>query len=228
MKNSIVFIRSARVYHDHSPEQIVPFGTTLSNEFAVDPDVNASGLPAGLTVPIYQGYISAVNTDILARQNTKSLSLTSDEHSKMGILVHATDLMVGYIDSAANSKYPGDELKIVTVLARFGLTPAGHGGKGHKHIFKVLETASGSATLEAPSFGEGSDYHWRWSTDQKTWTQVKSTHKSMVIINNLPHDVRIYFQYDVSMPVGKGKYPVVSALANDFSWSNMISEIIPA
>ena len=37
-----------------------------------------------------------------------------------------------------------------------------------------------------------------------------------------------YFQYDVTPPVGKGRYPVVNASENDYSWSDPISELIPA
>jgi hypothetical protein len=228
MKNSLIWVRSKRDYHDHIPEKLTPFCSSLIKQLGIDPDVSASGLPAPITVSVYTGYINDVNADILARQNSKSLTLTSDEIHKVGILNHATDAVVGYIDNAVNLKYTGDLVQITTVLARFGLKPAITGGKGHKHIFKVLAKGSCSATLQCPSFGPGSCYHWRWSADGVKWNQVKSTDKSTVIINDLPKDVRVYFQYDVSMPVGKGKYYVVNALATDYSWSHSISELIPA
>lgn len=227
MKNSIIWVKSLREYHDYTPEKFVPFCTSVKNQFGIDPDVPASGIPLPLTIAIYTGYISDVNTDIIARQNSKSTTLTADEHGKVGILLHSTDLLVGYIDSASNQKFPGDVTKITAIMARFGLKPAVH-GKVQEHVFNVLSVAGSSATLQCPTAGDGSNYHWRWSADQKIWIQVKSTHKSTVTITNLPHDVRVYFQYDVSMPVGKGKYPVVSANADDFHWSDAISELIPA
>jgi hypothetical protein len=227
MKNTITWVKALRDYHEHQAEALVPFCTVLINQMGVDPDVPVSGIPAPLNVLNYNTYINALDTAMLARGNASSKSLTGDETAKMGTLMHNTDILVGYIESAANTKYPGNLVEIATVFSRFGLKPADH-GKGKDHLFKVLATASCSATLECPSLGDGANYHWRYSTDEKNWTMVKSTHKSIVIINNLPHDVRVYFQYDVSLPVGKGKYPIVSALANDYSWSNTISELIPA
>lgn len=227
MKNTITWVKALREYHEHQAEFFVPFTTTLINQMGVDPDVPTSGIPAPLNVLTYNVSINVVNSAMLARGNAASKSLTGDETTKMGTLMHNTDILVGYIENTANMKYPGNLVEIATIFARFGLKPNEH-GKSSKHIFKVLETSSGSAKLECPSLGEGANYHWRWSTDEKTWTQVKSTHKSIVIINVLPKDVRVYFQFDASAPVGKGNYPIVSALANDFSWSNIISELIPA
>ncbi len=228
MKNSITWVKASKDYHEKTSELLVPFATALKNQLAIDTDVPASGIPAPLTIPIYTTNIGDLNTDVVARQTTRAATLTSDELSKGSTLLHNTDILVNYIDSVCNQKFPGDVAHITTVFARFGLSPAGHGGTGHKHIFRILATAGGSATLEAPVAGVGASYHWRWSTDQVTWHPVKSTHKSTVIINNLPHDVRVYFQYDFSPPVGKGIYPTVSANADDFHWSSSISDVIKA
>ena len=227
MKKKILWVKALRDYHDYSDEKLVPFGTSIKNQLAIDTDVPASGLPALLTVLIYLGYINDVNTDIIARQNSKSVTLTADEISKVSILHHNTDIIVNYIENTVNQKFAGDENKITAIYGRFGLKVAGH-GKGMRHIFKVLAVDSGSATLQCPAAGEGACYHSRFSTDGKTWTQIKSSHKSTFTIINLPKDVRVYFQYDVSQAVGKGKYAVVSASATDYSWSDPISELIPA
>ena len=172
--------------------------------------------------------IAGLNTDVVARQTSHTITLTSDELGKASTLIHNTDILVNYIDSVCNQKFAGNVTQITTVLARFGLAPVGHGHGSHKHIFRVLATAGGSATVESPTHGAGSIHHWRWSTDQVTWKQVKSTHKAVVTIINLPHDARAYFQYDFSPPVGKGIYPTVSGPADDFHWSSSISEVIPA
>ena len=227
MKKKILWVKALRDYHDYSDEKLVPFGTSIKNQLGIDTDVPASGLPALLTVVIYLGYITDVNTDIIARQNSKSVTLTADEISKVSILLHNTDIIVNYIENTANQKFAGDENKITAIYGRFGLKVAGH-GKGMRHIFKVLAVDSGSATLQCPAFGIGSTYNLRWSLDGKIWTQVKSTNKSTVTIINLPKDVRVFFQYDVTPPVGKGRYPVVSASENDYSWSDSISALIPA
>ena len=63
----------------------MPYSTTVKTQLGIDPDVPATGLPAPLTTTIYNGYISDVNTDLLARQNSKSITLTADETSKVGI-----------------------------------------------------------------------------------------------------------------------------------------------
>jgi hypothetical protein len=154
-------------------------------------------------------------------------SLTSDEVNKAGILLHNTDILVNYIDNTCNQKFAGNVTQITTVFARFGLSPTSH-GTGHKHIFRILQVGGGSATVQAPSAGDGTLYHWRWSIDQLTWIQVKSTHKSTVVINNLPHDLRVYFQYDTSPGTGRGIYPIVSANVDDYHWSSAISDVIPA
>ena len=227
MKKTITWFRALRDYHDYLPERLVPYSTTVKTQLGIDTDVPAAGLPLPLTVIIFLGYITDVNTDLLARQNSKSITLTADEISKVGILLHNTDIIVNYIENTANQKFPGDENKITAVYARFGLSVASH-GKASKHNFKVLAVGSGSATLQCPAAGEGACYHSRFSIDEKTWIQVKSSHKSTFTINNLPKDVRVYFQYDVSQPAGKGRYPVISATANDYSWSDSISELIPA
>ncbi len=226
MNSSLVWVRSQREdYHDLEPEKFSPFSQNIINQLAVDTDVPIAGSP--VTAVVFNGYISGVNADILSRQTNKSAALTHDEKVKVGLLLHATNAVVGYIETSANLKYPGNEAAIAVVLARFGLKPSGHGAS-HKHIFKVLHTASGSVTLECPSFGDGADYHWRWSPNgTSNWTILKSTHKSTVTITDLPKDARAYFSYDVSLPVGKGKNPAISALANDYSWSGAISEMVP-
>jgi hypothetical protein len=228
MKNTITWVKAAKDYHEKSSEQLVPFGTALINQLAIDPDVPVAGIPAPLTPATYTTMISGLNTDVVARQTSRATTLTSDELSKGSTLIHNTDILVGYIDQVCNQKFPGNVAQITTVLARFGLTPVGHGTGSHKHIFRILSVAGGSATVEAPAEGAGSVHHWRWSTDQATWHQVKSTHKAVVTIINLPHDVRVYFQYDFSPPVGKGVYPTVDANAADVHWSSSISEVIPA
>ncbi len=227
MKNSITWVKAAKDYHNKTSEELVPFATALKNQLAIDPDVPASGIPAPLTIPIYTTNIGDLNTDVVARQTARSATLTSDELSKGSTLLHNTDILVNYIDSVCNQKFPGNIAQITTVFARFGLAPVGH-GTNHKHIFRVLSVSGGSATIETPASGAGSVHHFRWSTDQVTWHQVKSTHKSTVTIINLPHDVRVYFQYDFTPPVGKGIYPTVDANAADYHWSSSISEVIPA
>ena len=224
-KNSITWVRALREYHNYTPEQLVPFSTSLQKQLGIDTDVPASGAP--VTAAIYNGQISDVNADLLQMQNTQSTQLTSDLNSKVSTLLFSTDLIVGYIESTSNQKYPGNVDKITTIFGRFGLSPATH-AIAQQHIFNVMATDSGSATLQAPVSGMGSVYHWRWSQDQKTWIQVKSTHKSTVIISKLPQDVRVYFQYDFSPPLGKGTYPTVGANADDFHWSDSISELIPS
>ena len=227
MKNAITWVKAAKDYHEKTSELLVPFCTGLINQLSIDPDVPVGGIPAPLTVSIYTGMISGLNTNIVARQTTKSITLTSDELSKTSTLLHNTDILVNYIDNACNQIFAGDVPHITAVFARFGLTPVGH-GTGHQHIFRVLRTGPSSATLEAPTGGPSSLHHWRWSTDQINWKQVKSTYKATVTITGLPQDVRVYFQYDISPPVGKGIYPTVSANLDDFHWSSSISELIPA
>jgi len=226
MKNSITWVKASKDYHEKTDEHLVPFATALKNQLAIDTDVPASGIPVPLTLTIYTGNITDVNTDVVARQTTNSTTLTSDELGKRGILQHNTDILVNYIDNVCNQKFPGNETAIATVFARFGLIPTGKGGS-HKHIFEVLEAAVAKVTLQCPSNGEGSVYHWRWSTDQVKWNLVKSTHKSTVTIIDLPTDVRVYFQYDVTPPTGRGVYPSVNANATDYGWSDSISQLIP-
>jgi hypothetical protein len=223
--NSIPWIRALRDYHDNTPELLTPFCTSLQKQLGIDPDVPGGSSPIGSA--IYNGQIADVNGDILNMQNSTSTSLTSKLNADVSTLLHSTDLIVGFIDSTNNQKFPGNLDKITTILGRFGLKPATHGNP-QQHKFNVLTTDSGSATLQAPVTGVGSVYHWRWSKDQNIWIQVKSTHKSTVIINNLPQDVRVYFQYDFTPPIGKSVYPTVSANADDFHWSDSISELIPS
>ena len=227
MKNAITWVKAAKDYHEKTSELLVPFCTSLINQLAIDPDVPVGGIPAPLSVATYNPMVSGLNTDIVARQTTRSTTLTSDELSKSSTLLHNTDILVNYIENVCNQKFVGDVPHITTVFARFGLTPVGH-GTGHQHIFRILRTGAGSATVEAPAEGVGSLHHWRWSIDQLKWIQVKSTHKSIVTIINLPQDVRVYFQYDFSPPLGKGVYPTTSANADDYHWSSAISEVIPA
>jgi len=226
MSSSLVWVRSQRAdYLDLEPEKLSPFSQSMINQLAVDSDVPIAGSP--VTAAAFNGYINAVNADILSRQTSKSAALTKDEEVKVSLLLHATNAIVGYIETSANLKYSGNEAAIEVVLARFGLKPIGH-GTGHKHIFKLLKTGSCFAELECPSAGDGADYHWRWSPNGTgNWTVVKSTHNTKVDITNLPGDARAYFQYDISLPAGKGKVATVSALANDFAWSDSISEVIP-
>jgi hypothetical protein len=227
MNNSITWVKASKDYHSKTDEQLVPFCSGLSNQLAIDPDVSAAGIPAPLTIISYTGNISDLNTDLVARQTSRAASLTSDELNKAGILLHNTDILVNFIDNLCNQKFPGNVSHITTVFARFGLLPVEHGG-GHKHIFRILQVAGGNSTIESPSGGPGTLYHWRWSIDTINWKQVKSTHKSTVTIHNLPQDTRVYFQYDTSPAVGRGTYPLVSANADDYHWSSSISEIIPA
>ena len=227
MKNSITWVKAAKDYHEKTSELLVPFCTALINQLGIDPDVPVNGIPAPLNVAAYHSMITGLNTDIVARQTASSATLTSDEQSKASTLLHNTDILVNYIDNVCNQKFAGDVTHITTVLARFGINPVGH-GTNHKHIFKVLSVGGGSATVESPSEGQGSVHHWRWSTDQADWKQIKSTYKSVVTIINLPVDVRVYFQYDFSPNAGKGVYPTVSANVDDFHWSSPISEVIPA
>src|ERR1035441_7185003 len=172
-KNSIPWIKALRDYHDNTPELLTPFCTSLQKQLGIDGDVPGGASPIGSA--IYNGQINDVNSDILTMQNTQSTQLTSDLNSKVSTLLHSTDLIVGYIDSTNNQKFPGNLDKITSILGRFGLKPATH-AIAQQHTFNVMNTDSGSATLQAPVSGKGSVYHWRWSQDQKIWTQVKSTH----------------------------------------------------
>ncbi|MHB8260626.1 MAG: hypothetical protein ACYDCN_11980 [Bacteroidia bacterium] len=225
MKNSITWVKASKTYHEKTPELLLPFCVSIRNQLAVDTDVPVAGSP--ITLPIYDGMINDLNLDVVARQTSRSTTLTSDELHKASILLHNTDIIVNYIDSVCNQKFPGDITQIETVFARFGLTAVGH-GTGHKHIFKIVKVGPKSATLQAPASGQGSTTHFRWTVDQVKWTILKPNHKAEVTIINLPGDVRVYFEYDYSPPVGKGVIPIVDASGDDYHWSSAISEVIPA
>jgi len=225
--NTITWVKASKDYHEKKDTELVPACTAIINQLAIDPDVPVAGIPAPLTVAIYTGMITALNTDVVARQTASAITLTSDEIGKMSTLIHNTDILVNYIDNVCNQKFPGNVTQITTVFARFGLTPTGH-GKGGKHTFRILSVGAGSATIETPASDAGSTTHFRWSLDQTTWTIIKSAHKSTAIITGLPMDKRVYFQYDTSEAVGRGVYPTISATGDDYHWSNSISEVIPA
>jgi hypothetical protein len=228
--NTITWAKASKDYHEKTDREFVTFGTALSNQLVIDPDVPASGIPAPLTLALYNTSIGNLNMDVVARETSKSTTLTSDEIGKRGTVQHSTDILVNYIDSVCNQKFPGNVNQITTVFARFGLTVTGH-GKSHKHIFQVIDADVAKATVECPSAGEGAIYHWRWSitpTNAASWKQTKSTHKSIVVITDLPMDVRVYFQYDATPGLGRGVHPSVNANATDFGWSDSISQLIPS
>jgi hypothetical protein len=228
--NSITWAKASKDYHEKTDGAFVTFGTALSNQLAIDPDVPASGIPAPLTIALYNTSIGNLNTDVVARETSKSTTLTSDEIGKRGIAQHNTDILVNYIDSVCNQKFPGNVNQITTVFARFGLTVTDH-GTHHKHIFEVLRADVAEVTLQCPTGGQGAIHHWRWTTtpaNAASWKQTKSTHKATVTIKDLPTDVRVYFQYDTTPAVGKGAYPTVSANATDYGWSDSISQLIPS
>jgi hypothetical protein len=228
--NSITWAKASKDYHEKTDGAFVTFGTALSNQLAIDPDVPAVGIPAPLTLALYNTSIGNLNTDVVARETTRAATLTSDEIGKRGIVQHNTDILVNYIDSVCNQKFPGNVNQITTVFARFGLSVSEH-GKGHKHVFQVLDTDVAQATLQCPSEGDGTTYHFRWTTtpaNPASWKQTKSVHKSTVIIKNLPTDVRVYFQYDATPGTGRGVHPSVDANATDFGWSDSISQLIPS
>lgn len=227
MASSIMWIKCVRHYHELAGFDLVGSSTSIANQLAIDPDCPASGLPASLPIGTYNSQISAVNTDAVSRETSKSTSLTEDEKGKEAKLVMYTDVVVHYIESALNLKYPNNESAVISGLERFGLKPAEH-GTGHKHIFKILEVGPGYVVIECPVGGAGCSYNLRWSGDEKTWTILKSNHKSKVKIINLPGDARAYFQFDISASTGRGIEPVIDAHQADFHWSGSISEMIPA
>jgi hypothetical protein len=226
MATSLVWVKAQRGYHDLAPEKLPIFCTTLKNQFATDPDVPASSITGPLTLTIFGAQISDVNAALLTRQSNKAKSITTDENNKVGALNHSADTLVNQIENIANQKYPGNIAAITEVYNRFGLVPAEH-GKGKKHVFRFKEKGVGYAVIETPSAKKGAIYHLRWSIDQKTWIILKSKNKSIVKVNNLPHDTRVYFQFDVSYPAARGKVPEVDANAADFAWSDTISDLIP-
>ena len=227
MASSIMWVKAVRYYHDLEGFNLAGACTSISNQLAIDPDCPASGLPTSLPIATYNTAISAVNTDAVSRKTSKSTSLTEDEKGKEAKLVMYTDVVVHYIESTLNLKYPNNESAVIAGLKRFGLSKSTH-ETGHKHIFKVLEVGPGYAVIECPSGGAGSSYNWSWAPDEKTWTILRSSHKSKVKIINLPGDARAYFRFDVVEPLGKGIEPIIDAHAADFHWSGPISEMIPA
>jgi hypothetical protein len=227
MASSIMWVKAVRHYHDLEGFNLVGSCTSISNQLAIDTDCPASGLPASMPIGTYNAAISAVNTDALSRQTSKAIALTEDEKGKEAKLVMYTDVVVHYIESTLNLKYPNNQSAVISGLERFGLSKADH-GTGHKHIFKILEAGPGYAVIECPSGGAGCSYNIRWSGDEKTWTIIKSNHKSKFKIINLPGDARAYFQFDISTSTGRGVEPVIDAHGADFHWSAAISEMIPA
>ena len=227
MASSIMWLKAVRHYHDLEGFNLAGSCTSIADQLNVDPDCPASGLPASLPIATYTAAISAVNADAVLRETSKAVALTEDERGKEAKLIMYTDVVVHYIESTLNLKYPNNESAVVSGLARFGLSKAEH-GSGHKHIFKVLEAGPGFAEIECPSGGDGSSYNWCWSPDEKNWTILKSTHKSKIKIINLPGDARAYFRFDISTSLGKGVEPVIDAHGADFYWSVSISEMIPA
>jgi hypothetical protein len=222
-----MWVKCIRHYHDLIVANLLLFVNGLVNQLNIDTDAPASGIPAPLTLATFKSQISDVNTDAVARENSKAVSLTKDEEGKVGKLILSADVIVHYIESALNQKYPNNEASVEAGLARFGLSKAEH-GTGHKHIFKVLEAGPGYALIECPSGGQGACYHWCWSPDGKTFTTLKATHNSKVMIQNLPGDARAYFKFDISAKLGKGVDPVIDAHVGDYHWSDAISEMIPA
>jgi hypothetical protein len=227
MASSIMWVKAVRHYHELEGFILVGSCTSISNQLAIDPDCPASGLPASMPIATYNSAISAVNTDALSRETSKTIALTADEKGKEAKLVMYTDVVVHYIESTLNLKYPNNLSAVISGLARFGLSKADH-GTGHKHIFRVLDFGPGYAEIECPVGGTGCSYNLRWSGDEKTWTILKSNHKSIVKIINLPGDARAYFQFDISASTGRGVEPVIDAHGADFHWSGAISEMIPA
>jgi len=227
MATSLVWVKAQRAtYHDLAPEKLPIFCTTFKNQFATDPDVPASSITGALTLTIFGTQINDVNTVLLTHQTNKAKSITTDQSNKLDTLIHSTDTLVNQIENIANQKYPGNIAAITEVFNRFGLVPNEH-GKGKKHVFRFKEKGVGYAVIETPSAGRSAIYHIRWSTDQKNWIILKSKSKSIVKVNNLPHDVRVYFQFDISYVAGRGKVPEVDANLADFAWSDTISDLIP-
>ena len=227
MASSIMWVRAVRHYHDLEGFNLVGSCTSIADQLAVDPDCPASGLPATMPIATYNAAISAVNADSVSRQTSKAIALTEDEKGKEAKLIMYTDVVVHYIESTLNLKYPNDESAVVSGLGRFGLKKTDH-GTGHKHIFKILEVGPGYVVIECPSGGTGASYNWCWSPNGTTFNILRSTHKSKIKIENLPGDARAYFKFDIVTPTGKGVEPIISALATDFHWSDPISEMIPA
>ena len=227
MATSLVWVKAQRAtYHELAPEKLPIFCTTFKNQFGIDPDVPASSITGPLTLTIFGNQISDVSNALLTHQTNKAKSVTTDQNNKVNTLLHGTDTLVNIIENTANQKYPGNIAAITEVYNRFGLEPVEH-GKGRKHVFRFKEKGVGYAVMETPSGGRGAIYHLRWSADQKIWIILKSKNKSEVKVINLPHDVRVYFQFDISYPAAKGKVPEADANATDFAWSDTISDLIP-
>ena len=103
-----MWIKAVRHYHDLEGFNLVGTCTSIANQLAIDPDCPASGLPASMPIATYNTAISAVNTDALSRETSKSIALTEDEKGKEAKLVMYTDVVVHYIESALNLKYPNN------------------------------------------------------------------------------------------------------------------------
>src|SRR5208283_2644276 len=157
MASSIMWVKCVRHYHDLIGFNLVGSCTSIANQLNIDPDCPASGLPASMPIATYNTAISAVNTDAVSRQISKAVALTEDEKGKEAKLVLYTDVVVHYIESTLNLKYPNNESAVTAGLERFGLKKTDH-GTGHKHIFKVLEFGPGYVVIECPSGGTGSSY----------------------------------------------------------------------
>ena len=224
MKNVIKWFHVILGFKKLTPAELVPFCTANKNALTVDTDVLATGSP--VTMALYTTQIADVAAVIASRKTSSSKPLTADEHSKVNVLMNSTESIAHYIEIAANTKYPGDLNAITKIFARMGYSIKQHGARG-PHVFEITNTEKGSATLRSPSAGTGAIYHYRWSADQKTWIQLRSTHESEVIISGLPSDTRVYFEVAVTLPAGKGSKQSLQANDTEIEWSSPISELIP-
>ena len=224
MKNVIKWVHIALGFKKLTPEGLVPFCTAIANELPTDADVPVSGSP--VTMLVFNKQIADVQNIIIVRQNSSSKTLTSDQHSKVSMLINSTESIAHYVEITLNNKYAGVVDKITTIINRIGYEVRQQGAHGTR-IFEVVETAQGSATLRVPSAGLGAVYFWRWSGDGKTWSPLRATHETTIVINALPSAVKIYFEFAEILPAGKGKKRIIQANNDELEWSDPITTVIP-
>jgi hypothetical protein len=222
MNNLIKWVHIALAFRKLTPEELVPLCTANKNALTSDTDVPAANSP--VTMAVYGQQITDVSNVIASRKTSASKPLTADQHSKVNTLMNSAESIAHYIELTANNKYPGDVNTITKIITRLGFSVRGHGTHS-AHVFEVVERAQGAATLRFPAAGPGAVYHIRWSADEKTWVQLRSTHESSVIINGLPSNARVWFEIATTMPSG-GK-PTLQANDTEIEWSDPISELIP-
>ena len=233
MKTIIKWVHILLNFKKLTPEQLVPFATSFENSLTVDADIPVANSPVSIidditkgTTNVYAAQNKAVSDMLVARQNAGSKTLTTADHILVNTLMNSTQSISHYIEITANTKFPGDVPTITKIINRLGFVvrnPSTHSA----HAFDVVSTAEGSATLTTATEGLGVVYHWRWSINQTTWTALRSTHETTVVINALPSLTKVFFQSAVSIPAGKGNKQIIQANDDELVWSDPISVVIP-